>query len=181
MASSEYTEVVVEGRKVRLRAPAAEAIPAYGAATRVVGTAAQRVDALEKVTGRAVYPSDLRLPGMVHARFVRSARAHARITSMDLSHAEKVPGFLAAIGPSELSEKSLKDMLGRELPILTEEPKYYGEEILAVCAETDDAARAAAREVRITYETLPFSVDPEERVRASCRERGEISVVAASL
>ena len=149
MAESEFTEVVIEGRKVRVRSAAAGAqLPAY-VDTQVVGKSIPRIDAVEKVTGRAVFPTDVVLPNMAHARFVRSSRTHARILSVDTTAAQSEPGILAIITADELAGVALKDILGRPLPILTGEPKYFGEEILAVCAETEDAARAAAGRIKI--------------------------------
>lgn len=133
---------------------------------KIVGKSLPRVDAAEKVTGRAIYPTDVRLPNMAHVRFVRSPRAHARVVALDIFPARSVPGVLAVVLPEEIAGKSLKDPLGRLLPILTAEPKYFGEEILAVCAETEDAARAAARQIRIDYEDLPHALDAEEQVLA---------------
>lgn len=148
-----------------MKTSAAPSLPPYGN-TRVIGKPLPRVDAYEKVTGRAVFPTDVVLPNMAHAKFVRSARAHARILSIDTSQAQAVPGFLTLVAPGELLGKSLKDPFGRELPVLADEPKYFGEELLAVCAETEDAAREAARRVKIEYEDLPHAMDPEEQVKA---------------
>lgn len=150
---------------MKKRSDAAPKLQPY-AVTTVVGKPTPRIDAYDKVTGRTVYPTDIRLPNMAHARFVRSSRTHARIVSVDVTPAEAVPGFLAVVLPAELAGCSLKDVLGRGLPILTEEPKYFGEEILAVCAETEDAAREAARRVRVEYEDLPHAMDPEQQVAA---------------
>lgn len=161
---AEFTEVTVEGRKVKIRSAAAAALPAY-APSHAVGKRTPRVDALEKVTGRAVFPTDVDLPNMAHVRFVRSARAHARVTSIDTTAASGIAGVLAIVVPRDLAGKALKDFVGRELPILTDEPRYFGEEILAICAETEDAARAASMAVRIEYDDLPFTVDPEACVK----------------
>ena len=63
--------------------------------TSVVGQSVARVDALDKVTGRAKYTADLKLPGMLYAAFLRSPHAHARIIRIDTSKAEVLPGVKA--------------------------------------------------------------------------------------
>jgi len=121
---------------------------------------------MEKVTGRAIYTADITLPRMAHVKFLRSAKPHAKVKAIDTHAAEGIPGILAIVNPLELVGKQLKDMLGRHLPILTDEPRYVGEEILAICAETEESARLAVSRITIDYEDLPFSIDPEEQVKA---------------
>src|ERR671922_883031 len=74
-----------------------------------IGRPVPRIDALEKVTGRSKYTADLHLPGMCYGVFLRSPHAHARITSLDSSEAEQMPGVVAVITAATLS----KDMAGR--------------------------------------------------------------------
>src|SRR5436309_1712683 len=62
---------------------------------KVVGHALPRTDALEKVTGKAPYAYDMRLPGMVYGEILRRPVAHARVVSIDTSPAEEIPGVLA--------------------------------------------------------------------------------------
>ncbi len=162
---ADHTEVTVEGRKVRIRSSESEPLPPYAPSVSV-GHPVPRVDAVDKVTGRAVFSTDVRLPNMAHVRFVRSTRVHARVKSIDTAALSSIAGFLALVDPLEMVGKSLKDFLGRELPILTDEPRYFGEELLAVCAETESAARQAVRAIRVEYEDMPFTVDPEECVKA---------------
>src|SRR5258708_34527992 len=68
-----------------------------------IGRSVPRVDALDKVTGRAMYTADLHLPGTVHGVFLRSPYAHARITSIDTSEAEKLHGVVAIITAKTLT------------------------------------------------------------------------------
>ena len=62
-----------------------------------IGRSVSRLDALDKVTGRAKYANDLHLPGMCYGVFLRSPHAHARIKSIDTSEAEKLHGVVAVI------------------------------------------------------------------------------------
>src|SRR6185503_6781535 len=70
---------------------------------RVVGHRVPRVDAIEKVTGRARYVTDLVVPGMLHGRLLRSPYPHARIQRLDLSRARTLPGVFAVIGSGDLT------------------------------------------------------------------------------
>ena len=62
-----------------------------------VGKGTPRIDALERVTGRATYTNDVKLPGMLFARVLRSPHAHARIRSIDVSKAKAMPGVSAVL------------------------------------------------------------------------------------
>src|SRR5438105_12184804 len=71
-------------------------------ALKVVGTRPIRPDGVDKVTGRANFGADLRLPGMLHAKILRSPHAHARIRSIDTSRAEALPGVKAVVTAKDL-------------------------------------------------------------------------------
>ena len=64
---------------------------------KVIGTRPIRPDGVEKVTGKAQYGADIRLPGMAYAKILRSPHAHARIVSIDTSEAETMPGVLGVV------------------------------------------------------------------------------------
>ena len=69
---------------------------------KVIGTRPIRPDGADKVTGRAVYGADVQLPGLLHGKVLRSPHAHARITSLDTSAAEKYPGVKAIATNADL-------------------------------------------------------------------------------
>ena len=71
---------------------------------RVLGKRVARTDAIDKVTGRALYTADLTLPGMIYGVFVRSPYAHAHIKRIDTSKAWKVPGVVTIITQEQLSK-----------------------------------------------------------------------------
>jgi CO/xanthine dehydrogenase Mo-binding subunit len=128
---------------------------------RVVGTSVPRVDAVEKVTGRARYTGDIVLPGMLHGKAVRSPHAHARIRAIDATEAEAIPGVAAV-----LTRDDLKDVdpyygpLVRDRPLLAlDVARYAGEPVAAVAAETEAIAAHAASLVRVEYEELPSLLD----------------------
>ena len=75
---------------------------------RVIGTTPLRHDGVDKVTGRAQYGADLRLPGMLHGAVLRSPHAHARIQSIDTRAAETYPGVRAVVTAQDLPELESK-------------------------------------------------------------------------
>src|SRR5262245_2093997 len=126
---------------------------------RLIGTKVSRIDGPQKTTGRAKYTLDMNLQGMLHAGFVRCPYAHATVTKIDTSAAEKAPGFRAL----HLMVKE-----GAEL-------FFPGEWILAIAANTEEECRDALRLVKVEYKQLPFQVkeeDVREKDLATCPEGG---------
>ena len=83
-----------------------------------VGARYEKVDAWERVTGRAEYAADVRVPGALHAKVLRSPHAHAAIISIDASEAEKLPGVKAVITSKDFPPiDELKDSFGGELMV----------------------------------------------------------------
>ena len=131
---------------------------------RVVGQSVRRVDALEKVTGRARYVTDLELPGMLHVTLVRSPYAHARLVRLDTQAATGVPGVRAVVGSGDLT--GCDPYFGpafRDRPILAiDVVRYEGEPVVAVVADDEGAAAEAAALVDVAYEELPAVTTLEE-------------------
>jgi xanthine dehydrogenase YagR molybdenum-binding subunit len=115
---------------------------------RLLGTKVKRLDGPDKATGRAKYSYDVNRPGMLHAKILRSPHAHARIKSIDLGPAEKMPGVKAVIAIGDAKP-------GKEL-------FYAGEEIAAVAADTEEHARDAVRAIKVEYEVLDHVLSEEE-------------------
>jgi CO/xanthine dehydrogenase Mo-binding subunit len=131
---------------------------------RVVGRSVRRIDALEKVTGRARYVTDLEMPGMLHARLVRSPYAHARIVRVDTRAAAAVPGVRGVVGCGDLT--GCDPYFGpafRDRPMLAVDVvRYEGEPVVAVVAEDEGAAQEAAALVDVEYDELPSVTTLEE-------------------
>src|SRR5712664_357718 len=150
--------LVAKERKV----PEGEPQPWDGSAQlRVVGQKVPRLEGPDKVTGRARYCFDVQLPRMLHAVLVRSPYAHARIRSVDVSQAEKMPGVMASyvleriLGPAELR---LKPKSEEKYPRV----RYEGQPVAAIAALTLAQAEDAARAVRVAYQVLPHAADIDE-------------------
>lgn len=132
--------------------------------TKVVGHSVQRLDAVEKVTGAAVFGADMNFPGMLHGRVLRSPHAHARIVSIDTKAAAALRGVVAVTIGAEwtaLGGEAVKDM-----PFLARDVvRYVGEPVAAVAAIEDSIAREALNLIRVEYEEMPAVLDVLEAVK----------------
>jgi CO/xanthine dehydrogenase Mo-binding subunit len=132
---------------------------------KVIGTRPIRPDGVEKVTGRAQYGADIRLPGLVYGRILRSPHAHARILSIDTSEAEKMPGVLAVTTARDLPAAADKvEEMGEQAVNLRElsdnilastKVLYHGHAVAGVAAVTAHQAEEAVRAIKVEYEVLP--------------------------
>ncbi|HEX5417562.1 MAG TPA: xanthine dehydrogenase family protein molybdopterin-binding subunit [Chloroflexota bacterium] len=138
----------------------------------VIGQRIPRVDALEKVTGRAKYTSDMKLPGMLYGAFLRSPHAHARIKRIDISKAQALPGVKAVITQASLAGRVAKivdEAHGTSIDFQAfadNKVKYQGEKVAAIAAISKEIAEEATRLIEVEYDVLPAVVDPREAVKA---------------
>ena len=114
-------------------------------------------DVRAKVTGSATYSEDFRAEGMLYCKLLTSPMPHARVVSVDDSEALAMPGVEGILRASEVTPVQQP---GDQ--ILTDEPHYVGEPILAVAAVDEATAAEAIEKIRIEYEELDFTVDPLE-------------------
>ena len=124
---------------------------------RVAGQAVSRRDLVDKVTGAATYTVDITPPGCLHAKVVRSSRAHARLTGIDKTAALAVPGVVAVVTSDDLD--GLFPRFGHIVPdhciLAIGKVRYYGEPVALVVAENPIAAADGADLVEVGYEDLP--------------------------
>lgn len=111
----------------------------------LLGTRVSRVDGPVKVQGKAKYTFDYNPAGLLHGKIVRCPHAHARVKSVDTSAAEHAPGV-----------KAVKVMQGPGKEI-----HWFGDEIVGIAATSEQAARDAAKLVKVEYEVLPHVVIDE--------------------
>jgi CO/xanthine dehydrogenase Mo-binding subunit len=118
--------------------------------------APRRVDAPAKVTGAARYTTDIRLPGMLHAKVLRSPHAHARLISVDASRARALPGVRAVLTRDDLD--GVAGAYGyfiKDQPVVaTDKVRYAGDVVAAVAAEDEATALAALEQITVEYEPL---------------------------
>ena len=123
-------------------------------ATVAVGQRAKRLDAPPKLTGQERFTGDLKFPGLLYARPVGSAHAHARIVSVDKSAALQVPGVVAVYTADDLPIHKDQNGMPVKTPIAWGEALYVGHFIAIVLAESDAAAQDGVAAVEIEYEPL---------------------------
>ena len=109
---------------------------------KIIGTRVPRVDGLAKASGRVKYPSDVRPAGTLFGVMVYSPYAHATVKSIDLTKAKAMPGVKAALALIEPGKAV----------------RYQGDDVAALCAETEEQARDAAKAVEVVYTVLPHCV-----------------------
>ncbi|MCH2517024.1 MAG: xanthine dehydrogenase family protein molybdopterin-binding subunit [Dehalococcoidia bacterium] len=142
----------------------------------VVGKRPIRHDGVDKVTGKATYGGDVKVPGQVRGKILRSPYAHAKIKSIDTSAAEAHPGVLAVVTSKDLAE--VPDILAEigEDAVLSlkylsnnilagDKVLYKGHPVAAVAAENPHEAEAALKLIKVDYEVLPTVVTVEDAMK----------------
>ena len=109
-------------------------------------------DIYSKVTGRAKYAEDIRMDGMLFCRLLKSPMPHARVRGLDTSEALSMEGVVAVLTADEVPVTP-----GPSNNILTNEPHFVGEPILAVAAVSEKIAQDAIDRIKIDLEPLPFA------------------------
>lgn len=143
---------------------------------QVIGTRLERYDALDKVTGRAQYGADIRLPNMLYGKVLRSPHAHARILSIDTSAAEALPGVKAVVTAADLPDVADKLVSAGEggassLRYQSEnifargKVLYYGHAVAAICATNVHIAEEALDLIKVEYEVLQPVIDVREAMQ----------------
>jgi CO/xanthine dehydrogenase Mo-binding subunit len=134
--------------------------------TRIIGTAVPRVDAYERVSGSAVYPSDVSLPNMLYGAILRCPHPHARVKKIATSKAQSMPGVHAVISgqtpEADLSWTYSSWGIKQKSKLFDPHCRFEGETVAAVAAETPYSAWDAVRAIDVAYEILPAVSD--ERV-----------------
>lgn len=125
-----------------------------------IGQPVGRAEGPEKVTGAAVYPADINLPGTLVGKCLRSPYAYARIVSIDASEARKVPGVHAVLTGFDIPETLVGRFL-RDMPILARDVvRFAGQKVAAVAADNADIAEEALGLIAVEYEELTPILDP---------------------
>ena len=141
-----------------------------------VGVSKKRIDAFDKVTGRAKFTEDLADKNCYVAKVFRSTIANGVVKSIDTSEAEKIPGVVKIVtcfdvpqykfptaGHPWCTDPAHQDVADRLL--LTSRVRYYGDDVAAVIAEDEIAANRAVRAIKAEYEEYPFVLDQLEAMK----------------
>lgn len=129
----------------------------------ILNSRAPRVDAHEKATGRAIYTDDMRLSGMLYGAILHSPIAHAKISRIDTSRAEAMPGVHAVVTHREagIIPYGVSPARHDETIFCHDVVRYVGDEIAAVAANDPVIAAEAVRRIEVEYEELPIVLDSE--------------------
>ncbi len=130
----------------------------------VIGKRVPKYDSSEKVTGKAQYLIDLKLPGMLYGKILRSRRPHARILKIDTERARKLEGVYAVI-TAEDTPKIKFGFMKDNLPLKDSKVLSYQDEVAAVAAETEEIALKALELIEVEYENLEPVFDPIEAMK----------------
>ncbi|MEO8609215.1 MAG: xanthine dehydrogenase family protein molybdopterin-binding subunit [Chloroflexota bacterium] len=145
-------------------------------AYKVIGTRQERYDATDKVTGRAQYGADIRLPNMLFGKVLRSPYAHAIIRSIDTRAAEALPGVKAIVTAADLPSMEDKMVSAGEggsinlrfqsdNVLARDKVLYFGHAIAAVCATNAHIAEEALALIKVEYEVLKPVLDVREAMK----------------
>ena len=127
---------------------------------KLIGKDYSTPDLVAKVTGRAKYAEDFRAEGMLFTKLLLSPMPHGRVRNLDTRAALALPGVEAVLTADDLPEVEAP---GEQM--LTNEPLYEGEPILAIAAATEELAADAIEQIRMDLEPLPFALDPLDSLR----------------
>jgi CO/xanthine dehydrogenase Mo-binding subunit len=132
---------------------------------RVIGHPVERVDGVEMVTGRSVYGVDVKLPGMLCGKILRSPIAHGKLLRVDVEKAKKLPGVRTVITGQDVPQRKFGLSVRDENILAIGEVRYIGDAVAAVAAVDEDTAEAALSLIDVEYEELPAVFDVEEAMR----------------
>lgn len=135
---------------------------------KVAGQPARRTDALEKVSGKAVYTGDIELPGMAYAKILRSPMPHARLLKVDASRARRFPGVISVLTRDDF--EGLNPHYGAtykdQCIVAMDKVRYAGDPVAAVLAVDEASAEDALALIDVEYEELPFVSNIDEALEA---------------
>ncbi|MBN2146729.1 MAG: xanthine dehydrogenase family protein molybdopterin-binding subunit [Anaerolineales bacterium] len=133
----------------------------------ILGQSVQRVDAVSKVTGAALYPGDINLPEQAYMKLLFANRPHAIIKSIDTSKAEALPGVLAVLTAKDVPVNEY-GLIMPDQPVLcgpgsskpfAERVRFVGDQVAVVVAETEEIAAQGRDLIEVVYEDLPVVTD----------------------
>ena len=146
----------------------------YQSKYKRVGQPYDRKDALDKVTGQAVYTYDMELPGMLHARCLLSPYARAKIVSIDTSKAKALPGVRAVLTGED--SDILVGLYMQDKRVLSKgETRYQGDVVAAVAAEDEETAERAITLLDVVYEPLAPVHDVDEALEGKILVHDDIN------
>ena len=138
------------------------------AAQGIMGISHPRPSAMAKACGTAYFTADYQIKGALELAVLRSTIPHARIVSIDASHAVKMPGVAGVLTAADIKGTNILKVQVADRPVLCKDKvRYIGDPILAVAADTREKAEAALEKVQVQLEPLPTLSSPEAALAAA--------------
>ena len=130
-----------------------------------IGISVPRAEGTEKVSGRTIYAADVKLPGVLWGKLLRSPHPHARIRNVNTARARLVPGVRAVITGEDVRGLLVGKQI-RDMPVLCwDVVRFIGDRVAAVAADTLDAAEEAVHLIDVEYQQVPAVFDPLEAMQ----------------
>lgn len=155
-----------------VRAAAGEPVPVlpptftYRTPLAAVGRFLPCPEAVDKVTGKAIYADDLYFEHMLYARALRSSYPHARVLKVDTSRVKALPGVVAVLTAEDIPGARNHGVVTAHWPVLAyDKVRYVGDAIAIVAAESEALGEEALKLIAVEYEPLPVVTDPIEALK----------------
>src|SRR5574342_348467 len=130
-----------------------------------IGESVPMLDSVARVTGAVEYMVNLRLPGMLYGKIVRSQSPHARLLKVDTTNALNVPGLVAILTGADLGPNAVYGVMIKDQGVVAiDRVRFVGEPIAAIAAENLEAAEEAALLLDVEYEELPAVFDAQAAI-----------------
>ncbi len=148
-------------------------VPSRAVLSAIVGQSVQRVDAISKVTGRALYPGDITLPNQAYMKILFASRPHAIVRRIDAAAALALPGVLAVFTAADVPVNEY-GLSTNDQPVLcgpgsskpfADRVRFIGDQVALVVAETEEIAQRACALIAVEYEDLPVVTDMEQAMQ----------------
>ncbi len=134
---------------------------------KYIGKRVPRIDARAKVDGSLKYPSDFYAKDMIWGRVLRAKHPHAKIKSIDVSAAKRLPGVVAVLTHEDVDGANRFGIERQDQPVLCDDRvRYVGDAVALVGAERKDVAEEALKLIKVDYEILPLLDDPRQALEA---------------
>lgn len=141
----------------------------------VIGKSVIRVDGLAKVTGKAIYPQDIYMDGMLYGKTLRSTVPHAYFT-LDTSKAEKIDGVVKIFTAKDVPGHNAHGVLFKDHEVFCEKKvRRIGDPLAFVVATSEKAAQKAVEEIEVKYEEIPAVFDPVEAMQDKIKVHDGVS------
>ncbi len=131
-------------------------MPSYS----VIGKPIRNIDALKKATGVTLYTNDMKMPGMLYGKILRSKYAHARILNINIDKAKRLAGVKAVVTGKDIIPRRWGILIKDKYTFAVEKVRFLGEEVAGVVAVDMDTAEEACELIEVYYEELPTVFDP---------------------